>query len=393
MGIVLTNFRNDERQQKLYTANQLLKKYKLRIQSIEEIQMRLANRIRLLEEKLSPQGLPDSYYTVIQEEIKKAIELLKKHSINKNFIIYDDKKSSTADSKSKNPANSDTDEGLQLSSILEDLHSIRKADISREVNNRSSGIIIEDITGEEYDSNNLKNNYHSITSTNNAHPANITTAQTINFAGIFTSFKDGFAWINNKIESGHNALDEIDDSREQIYQQHPHLQQYERYYADGTDRARFLLDLVPTTPTEALIEIGIIGSYPLLKGANFVYDKGKIFYRVKSLSKNIDIDHIFSSTKGAAKRGHVTDTFINRWKIVETFSDKNNLVGITFRDNSKTGQQIAIEWYTKMTPEGKQWWAEVANGRVRNAGLNDIPRECSMEFGLKNSIKPLGPRL
>jgi len=223
----------------------------------------------------------------------------------------------------------------------------------------------------------------------------ITRGQIMNFSnnsgGTFTPLRDGFSWIKNQVDSGHSALDRIDRNREQIYQQHPQLRQYEQQYAEGTDRARFLLDLVPTTPTQALIEIATIEAKPLLKGANFVYKEGKVFYRAVNFAKESDITHVFSKVKGIPKSGHLEDTLLNRRLILKTISP-DNLAGVTFRPNAKTGGTVAIEWYAKMQPNGTQSWARTYNGKIISAGLNDSPKTFHSEYGLCASSPPSGVR-
>ena len=224
---------------------------------------------------------------------------------------------------------------------------------------------------------------------------NITRNHVMNFSnnsgGTFTPLKDGFTWIKNKVDSGHNALDKIDRSREQIYQQHPQLRQYEQHYSEGTDRARLLLDLIPTTPTEALIEIATIEAKPLLKGANFVYKEGKIFYRAVNFAKEANLDHVFSKIKNLPKEGHLVDTLLNRRLILKTITPEN-LVGVTFKPNTKTGGTVALEWYAKIQKDGSQSWSFVIDGRIKSAGLNKIPKEFHPEHGLCNPIKPKGPK-
>ena len=78
-------------------------------------------------------------------------------------------------------------------------------------------------------------------------------------------------------------------------------------------------------------------------------------------SDNAQLKHIFSDRKG-----HVVDTPANRKMIEGAVMDKGNLIGKKQRGGS--------ELFSKMLDDGSQIWAEVRNGIVQDAGLNDIPR-------------------
>ena len=100
---------------------------------------------------------------------------------------------------------------------------------------------------------------------------------------------------------------------------------------------------------------------------------GKIGKPIKIFEKNAK--HIFRN-----KEGHFrVDTAENRKLLIDMVNNKKNYLG-------------PIKWekqcYAKMTKNGKQIWAEVRNGEIRNAGINDIPRTFNPETGLCRPFKP-----
>ena len=84
--------------------------------------------------------------------------------------------------------------------------------------------------------------------------------------------------------------------------------------------------------------------------------------------------HIFRN-----KAGHFRiDTPKNRKLLIEMVTDEKNHLGATY-----AGQTRRIKhWYSKITKEGKQIWAEVIDGEIRNAGINDTPKIFNPETGL-----------
>jgi hypothetical protein len=82
-----------------------------------------------------------------------------------------------------------------------------------------------------------------------------------------------------------------------------------------------------------------------------------------SLPKNdAQLKHIFRKSK---KGGHFeNDTLENRRLILDTVKNIENYVG-----KKPTGN----EWYARILDDGRQIWAEVRDGTIRNAGYNDPP--------------------
>jgi filamentous hemagglutinin len=88
---------------------------------------------------------------------------------------------------------------------------------------------------------------------------------------------------------------------------------------------------------------------------------GSNSFKPKWPGNDSQLKHIFSSRKG-----HVADTPANRKMVENTVMDRGNLVGKKQRGGS--------ELFSKMQDDGSQIWAEVRNGIVQDAGVNDIPR-------------------
>jgi filamentous hemagglutinin len=78
-------------------------------------------------------------------------------------------------------------------------------------------------------------------------------------------------------------------------------------------------------------------------------------------SNNAQLKHIFGDRKG-----HIPDTPANRKMIEETVMDRSNLVG--------QKQSGGSELFSEMLDNGRQVWAEVRNGIIQDAGVNDVPR-------------------
>ena len=88
-----------------------------------------------------------------------------------------------------------------------------------------------------------------------------------------------------------------------------------------------------------------------------------------------DANHIFKNEPGHFPK----DTPENRKLLLELVSNEKNFLG---KSGSGSG------WYGKVLSNGKQLWAEVRNGLIRNGGLNDIPKKFNPQTGLCRPFQP-----
>jgi len=84
--------------------------------------------------------------------------------------------------------------------------------------------------------------------------------------------------------------------------------------------------------------------------------------------------HIFRN-----KQGHIADTPINRQLLENTASNPINFLGTDKYGNER---------YAKILPSGKQVWAQVRNGMIRNGGINQTPRQFNSQSGFSSPIMP-----
>ena len=85
--------------------------------------------------------------------------------------------------------------------------------------------------------------------------------------------------------------------------------------------------------------------------------------------------HIFCK-----KEGHLLDTPGNRSLLRELVSDIKNYLG--------TDSRYLREWYVKITKDGKQLWAWMQNGKIRDGGLNNQPLQWNSVTGLCSPTIP-----
>jgi hypothetical protein len=78
--------------------------------------------------------------------------------------------------------------------------------------------------------------------------------------------------------------------------------------------------------------------------------------------------HIFRDAPG-----HVADTPENRTLIESTASNSDNFLG---------NDEFGNDWYARELDDGRQSWASVRNGEIRNGGINETPRNFDDETGL-----------
>ena len=83
------------------------------------------------------------------------------------------------------------------------------------------------------------------------------------------------------------------------------------------------------------------------------------------------VNHIFRDAKGHFKK----DCKENRKIILDTVNNRKNFLG-----KDKYGS----EWYSSILDTGKQVWAQVRSNKIRNAGINDVPRKFNSVTGFSN---------
>lgn len=55
----------------------------------------------------------------------------------------------------------------------------------------------------------------------------------------------------------------------------------------------------------------------------------------------------------------------NRKKLEDVANDSNNFLGT---------EQYGNDWYAKNIQDGTQTWAEACDNKIRNGGVNQVPR-------------------
>lgn len=123
------------------------------------------------------------------------------------------------------------------------------------------------------------------------------------------------------------------------------------------------------------------------QGLHWAWKEGKVKYGLYTFDKKAEVTHVFAKAKGgkAPKDGHVYDTPENRKIILETFSDKKNFIGKDIHGK---------ELFAKLLPDGTETWAYVQNGKVKSAGINNIPLYYNIDGCLikNNRIISKGPK-
>ncbi|MFN3548660.1 MAG: hypothetical protein ACK4U0_14325 [Mesorhizobium sp.] len=85
-----------------------------------------------------------------------------------------------------------------------------------------------------------------------------------------------------------------------------------------------------------------------------------------------DAPHIFRSADG-----HVADTPSNRELLLSTYRPAH-LLG---RD------RFGNAWYARNLPDGRQVWVQCRGDRIRNGGVNAVPRQFHILTGLSKPEK------
>jgi len=87
-----------------------------------------------------------------------------------------------------------------------------------------------------------------------------------------------------------------------------------------------------------------------------------------------DAPHMFEERKG-----HFSDTPLNRKKLLDLVSDPDNFLGI---------DMYGKRWYNLILSNGKQLWAYVRGKLIRNGGLNEVPLKFHPKTGLSKPFRP-----
>lgn len=118
-----------------------------------------------------------------------------------------------------------------------------------------------------------------------------------------------------------------------------------------------------------------ISSPPLPNPPENDDDKDKEYFTNQQKIKisRDDIPHIFEN-----RPGHLPDSLENRQLLVDLVLDENNFIGL---------DKYGTKWYAQITTQGKQLWAVVRNGLIRNGGINNIPRNFNGKTGLSRLLE------
>lgn len=192
-------------------------------------------------------------------------------------------------------------------------------------------------------------------------------------------------YLDFELDKMHQALDPklARERREEIYQIHPELRQYEDYYHNSI--VSFNANLPKNTKEMAGDLAFGAAVFSGVGIANPIFKQSKYLYHAYNLHKKGDVNHIFSTVKGQPKHGHLSDTFMNRREIAKTFLKEENFLGKDINGN---------KWYAEMRSDGTQAWARLSsNGKVKSGGVNKKPLPMHPEYGLTNKVPKVNKAL